>query len=431
MRLLTQPLPRSHRRLHLKSILNHVEPLKSFVYKRERLVITAGGSTEIEVDIEPRANSRPICSGCGEKRPGYDRLPTRRLEFVPFWNIAVVLVDAMRRVKCPTCGVVVKQVPWAGGKEQLTTSYRRFLARWAKRLSWQGTADAFNTPWDTVFRSVKHAAEWGLAHRDLSGIEAIGVDEVQWRNGRTYRILVCQIDTVKRLLWVAEERIEKSLLGFFESLTAEVRVGIKFVASDMWKPYLKVIAEQIPAALHVLDRFHIMRNMNVTIDEVRRAEAAQMKWEGYEPILKKSRWCLLKRRENLTENKEIKLKELLEYNLKSFRAHLLRELFQEFWDFVSPTWAGRFLDTWCTSAMRSKLEPMKKVAKSLRRHRHLILNWFRAKGTISSGVVEGLNGVRKLTTRKAFGFRTAKGIEIALLHVLGWLPEPESAHRFC
>ena len=118
--------------------------------------------------------------------------------------------------------------------EQLTTSYRWFLARWAKRLSWQGTADAFNTTWDNVFRSVKHAVEWGLAHRTLSGIEAIGIDEVQWRSGHTYLTLVYQIDTVKRLLWVAEERTEKSLQGFFESLTAEVRTGIQFVASAMW-----------------------------------------------------------------------------------------------------------------------------------------------------------------------------------------------------
>ena len=119
--------------------------------------------------------------------------------------------------------------------EQLTTSYRWFLARLAKRLSWYGTADAFNTTWDNVFRSVKHAVEWGLAHRTLSGIEAIGIDEVQWRSGHTYLTLVYQIDTVKRLLWVAEERTEKSLQGFFESLTAEVRTGIQFVASDMWK----------------------------------------------------------------------------------------------------------------------------------------------------------------------------------------------------
>ena len=94
-------------------------------------------------------------------------------------------------------------------------------------------------------------------------------------------------------------------------------------------------------------------------------------------------------------------------------------------------WAGRLLDTWCTSGMRSTLEPIKKVAKSLRRQRILILKLFRANGTISSGVVEGLNGVVKLTTRKAFGFRTAKGIKIALFHGLGRLPEPESTHRFC
>jgi len=168
---------------------------------------------------------------------------------------------------------------------------------------------------------------------------------------------------------------------------------------------------------------------------VRRTEIAKMKQDGHEPILTNARWCLLKRPENLTENQEIKLQELLDYNLKhtlkSVRAHLLRELFQQFWGYVSPAWAGKFLDAWCTKAMRSKLEPMKKVAKSLRRHRHLILNWFRAQGTISAGVVEGLNGKVKLTTRKAFGFRTAPCIRIALFHVLGRLPEPEFTHRFC
>ncbi|MFM8706298.1 MAG: ISL3 family transposase, partial [Planctomycetia bacterium] len=415
--------------MHLKSILNRVEPLKSFVYQTQRLVEDAVGRPVLEVDIEPRANSRPICSGCGKKRPGYDRLPARRFEFVPLWGMAVYLVYAMRRVNCPECGVVVEQVPWATGKCQLTTSLRWFLAGWAKRLSWQETADAFHTTWENVFRSVEHAVEWGLAHRELSGVEAIGVDEVQWRNGHTYLTLVYQIDSVKRLLWVAEERTEKSLRSFFESLTAEARAGIQFVASDMWKPYLKVIAEQVPAALHVLDRFHIMRNMNVAIDEVRRTEAARMKKDGYEPILTKARWCLLKRPENLTENQEIKLKQLLGYNLKSIRAYMLRELFQQFWDYVSPTWAGKFLDAWCTEAMRSKLEPMKKVAKSLRRHRHLILNWFRAHGTISAGVVEGLNGKVKLTTRKAYGFRTAKCIRIALFHVLGRLQEPQFTHR--
>jgi transposase len=416
--------------MHLKSILNRVERHKCFVYKQVRFV-DGLVEPELEVEIEPRANSRAICSGCGEKRPGYDRLSPRRFQFVPLWNIAVFFVYAMRRVDCPNCGVTVERVPWGEGKEHLTTSYRWFLARWAKRLSWKETADAFNTTWDNVFRSVKHAVEWGLAHRNLSGIEAIGVDEIQWRSGHTYLTLVYQIDGAKRLLWVAQDRTEQSLRGFFTSLTAEVRAGIRFVCSDMWRQYLNVIAEQIPAALHVLDRFHIMRNMNMALDEVRRAEVAQLRRDGYEPILTKARWCLLKRPENLTEHQEVRLKEILQYNLKSVRAHLLREDFQRFWEYTSPEWAMKFLDAWCTRSLRSRIGPMKKIARSLRRHRHLILNWFRARGTISSGVVEGFNGKAKLTTRKAFGFRTPQGIEIALFHVLGRLPELVFAHRFC
>jgi transposase len=417
--------------MHLKSILNRVEPLKSFVYKQARFVEVAGSQPFIEVTIKPRANGRAICSGCGKKRPGYDRLSPRRFEFVPLWNIAVFFVYAMRRVDCPECGVTVERVPWGEGKEHLPTSYRWFLARWAKRLSWKETADAFSTSWDNVFRSVKYAVSWGLAHRDLSAIEAIGVDEIQWQSGQKYLTLVYQISGIKRLLWVSEDRTKQSLRRFFELLADDVRAGIRFVASDMWGPYLTVIAEQIPQALHVLDRFHIMQNMNKAIDEVRREEVAKLKRDGYEPVLKHSRWCLLKRPENLTDHQATRLADLMTYNLKSVRAQLLREEFQWFWEYAHAGWAGKFLDSWCTRTMRSQLKPMKKVAKMLRRHRHLILNWFRAKGLISSGTVEGLNGKAKLTTRKAYGFRTKEGIEIALFHTLGRLPEPECTHRFC
>jgi len=269
------------------------------------------------------------------------------------------------------------------------------------------------------------------AHRDLSGIEAIGVDEIQWQSGQKYLTLVYQISGIKRLLWVAEDRTEQSLRRFFELLADNVRKRIRFVASDMWRPYLNVIAEQIPKALHVLDRFHIMQNMNKAIDEVRREEVAKLKRDGYEPVLKHARWCLLKRPENLTDHQATRLADLMTYNLKSVRAQLLREEFQWFWEYAHAAWAGKFLDSWCTRTMRSQLNPMKKVAKMLRRHRHLILNWFRAKGLISSGTVEGLNGNAKLTTRKAYGFRSKEGIEIALFHTLGHLPEPECTHRFC
>ena len=174
----------------------------------------------------------------------------------------------------------------------------------------------------------------------------------------------------------------------------------------MWEPYLKVIREKCSEALHILDRFHIVAKMNKALDEVRAEESRRMQREGCMPVLKKSRWLLLKREENLKTEQRFRLRDLLRYNLKTVRAYLLKEAFQQLWDYNSPAWAGKFLDEWCRQVMRSRIEPMKKIARSLREHRELILNYFRAQKLLSSGVVEGLNNKAKVTMRKSYGFRT-------------------------
>jgi transposase len=416
--------------MQLKTILNRVEKHKSFVYGEVKLE-EEEGRLRLEIEIKARANGVMFCSGCGEAAPGYDRLGKRLFEFVPLWMIAVFFVYEMRRVKCQKCGVRVERVPWAKGKSQLTTTYQWFLARWAKRLSWSEVAAAFNTSWEKVEESVKMAVEWGLENRDLTGVKAIGVDEIQWRKGHKYLTLVYQIDEgAKRLLWIGKDRTIETLTEFFDMFGAERSGLLEFVCSDMWKPYLTVIAEKAKQAVHILDRFHIMAKMNKAIDEVRAEEARRLKEAGAEPLLKNSRWLLLKRPENQSEKQMGKLMELLKYNLKPVRSFLLREEFQRFWEYRSSSWAAKFLDQWCSAVMRSRIEPMKKVARTLRNHRQLILNWFKAKGTLSSGKVEGLNNKVKLTMRKSYGFRTQKTITLALYHSLGALPEPEFTHRF-
>ena len=170
--------------------------------------------------------------------------------------------------------------------------------------------------------------------------------------------------------------------------------------------------------------------MNDALNDVRSAESRKLAQDGFEPVLTNSRWCVLKRKENLTQKQSVRLRDLLKYNLQTVRAYLLKEQFQQFWSYESPTWAGKFLDQWTAMVMRSRIEPMKKVAKTLRNHRELILNYFRAKKQFSSGVVEGLNNKVKVTMRKSYGFRTFRITELALYHVLGKLPEPQLAHRF-
>lgn len=196
------------------------------------------------------------------------------------------------------------------------------------------------------------------------------------------------------------------------------------------RTYLNVIQRHAGQALHVLDKFHIVAHLNKAVDETRRLDAAELRRQGDKVTLKHTRWCLLKRPSNLTKKQIGRLRGLLRLNLRTARAYILKEDFNHFWTYASPTWAGKFLDRWCDMAMRSGIEPMKAKARMLQSHRDLILNYFRAKKEYSSGVVEGFNTKVKLVTRKAFGYRVFDTIRIALFHTLGRLPEPEHAHRF-
>jgi transposase len=389
------------------------------------------GVAALVVQVESRRNSRGICSGCGQRGGTYDHLRGRRLEFVPILSWVVFLQYSMRRVNCPRCGVTVERVPFGDAKNTQTPAYRIYLASWAKRLSWQETAEAFGTSWGKVFRAVQWVVEYGLENRDLSGVKAIGVDEVAWQKGHKYLTVVYQLDAGRRrLLWVGQDRTVKTLLRFFQFWGGERTAGLEFVCSDMWRPYLRVLAKKAGHALHILDRFHIMANLNKALDQVRADEMRMLRAKGQGAVLVRSRWCLLKRPENLLASQSARLKDLLRLNLRTVRAYLLKESFNLFWEYSSPYWAERYLKQWCTRAMRSKIDPMKQMARTIRSHQPLLLNWFRAQKLFSSAVVEGFNGKVKLTVRRAFGFRTYKAVEIALYHTLGDLPEPQMTHRF-
>ena len=417
--------------MRIQTIFNRVLHFKSFVVREAKFEEHSTGNGAILLQIESRKNGLIHCSGCGKPRRFYDHLSERRFEFVPLWGIAVFLAYRMRRVNCERCGVKVEMVPWCDGKHRLTETYMWFLATWAKRLSWSEVASIFGTSWDSVCRSVEHAVEWGLAHRNLQGLKAIGIDEIARAKGHAYLILVYEIGPLKRLLAIAENRTEASLRSCLDSLGDSVCSGVQFVCSDMWRPYLNVISQKLENTVHILDRFHVMQKFGKALDDIRAEEAKQLKRDGYEQVLKHSRWSLLKRKNNLTEKQEVKLAEVLKYNLRTVRAYILREEFQQFWGYTYATWAERFLNKWTTRVMRSRLEPMKKVAQTLRNHQPLILNWFKARGAISSGVVEGLNNKVKVVTRKSYGFRSTRITKLALFHTLGHLPEPPHHHRFC
>ena len=154
-----------------------------FVYREVRMHCSRGRPQSIEITLEPHGGIRGRCSHCRRPAPGYDRLPQRRWLFVPLWNIPTYFCYAPRRVKCAEHGVVGEHIPWSDGKRPVTCAMMGFLACWARRLSWRETARTFQTSWEAVYRSVEWFVEWGLAHRELRGVESIGVDEIHWGRG--------------------------------------------------------------------------------------------------------------------------------------------------------------------------------------------------------------------------------------------------------
>ena len=184
-RFIVEVLPVA-RAMELITILNHCHRFAGFVYQQARFSADRKG---IEVTVRPRRGSKATCSGCHQPAPGYDQLAERRFEFIPFRGFLVFLLYRMRRVDCRRCGiVVVEEAPWGDGKHHLTKSYMLFLASWARRLSWQETAAAFHTSCDKVRDAVEYVVTWGLAHRTLAPIRAIGVDEIQYSLRRSREV---------------------------------------------------------------------------------------------------------------------------------------------------------------------------------------------------------------------------------------------------
>jgi transposase len=418
--------------MHIQSILRRVQPVPGFVYDKVDLRRTRLGALEVDVHVRARVGARAVCGNCGKKRAGYDTREQRRFAFVPLWGMAVFVLYTMRRVDCPRCGVTVEMVPWASGKSPATHAYTWFLASWAKVLSWSETARRFKTTWDVVFRAVAHAVRWGLEHRSLDGIRSIGVDELSWKKGHKYLTVVYQLDHgCRRLLHIAKDRTARSFHAFFDMLGPERSKAIAFVASDMWKAFRNVVRDRCSVVLHVLDRFHVMQLMSKAIDETRRQEVRQLRERGRAPLLTKTRWLLLKRPKHLKHGERGRLRELVSMNLRTVRAYLLKEQFQHFWSYTSFAHGERFLHAWTRMALRSRIEPLKKFARTLREHQRPLLNWFLARGQFAAGATEGFNNKARITTRKAYGFRTYDHAEIALYHSLGELPEPDwLAHRF-
>ncbi len=423
----------------LKTLLNETQSFNGFIYESAEMkkTTTAMGKPkmELQVTIREHKQRKARCSQCGQPAPVYDRLPMRDWLHVPLWNIPVRMFYAPRRVDCPTCGITVEAMPWNEGKRPYTKAMMIFLAQWARRLSWREVATVFGVSWDAVYRSVSWIVEWGLARRELTGITAIGIDEVHIHKGRKadhFATVIYQVDEhCKRLLWIGKRRSARALRRGLKTLGIDNLASVRVVVSDMWRPYLAMARKRLSQAVHILDRFHITALLNQAVDKVRRSENYALTGHRRKERLKNTRWLLLKPYAKVRGHAREHLDRVIHSTLKTARAWALKDAFTHFWTYNHPRYAKAFLDVWITRALRSRLPPLRKFAKTLRTHEPLIMNWFSLKKAFSSAAVEGLNNKIRVVTRRSYGFKSFPVLEIVLYHTLGQLPEPELTHKFC
>jgi transposase len=386
-----------------------------------------GHAFGINIKIVADRRFLPRCGRCGLPGKYRDTRPERKFKHVPLWGIPVMLHYLPRRVMCHHCGgIYVESIPWAAGKRRLTNAFACYLATWAKLLPWLEVARLFKCSWGTVAAAVDFVVKYGLKNRDLTGITHIGIDELSRKKGHQYLTNIYDLKT-KRLVWSGEGRSEETLREFFDFFGQERAKQLRGICCDMWMPYINVIEEKASNAVLVFDKFHIIRHLMNAVDRVRRDEIHE-KGKEHKELIKHTRYLWLKNPWNLTDKQKARLSVLEKLNLKINRAYLLKEAFRNFWSYLKPAWAAKYLQKWFWWATHSRLKPMRDFAWLVRRHEENILSYFNL--PIDNGSVEGLNNKAKVVSYRAYGFKSAKNYILNLYHCLADLPMPKLMHSF-
>ena len=329
-----------------------------------------------------------------------------------------------RRIDCPRCGIRVEDFPWAEPWARVTRALGNAVALLARELSWQGTARQYGLNWKTVAGIVRRAVQYGLRKRKRPPVHVIGIDEVSRRKGQVYLTVVYDLER-RVLLWVGDDRTEEAVKPFFTEAMGRRRCAtLRVVCVDMWAAYANLVEEYARNAQILFDRFHIVKHLNEAVDEVRRSEMRRL--VGKEKAeFKSTRWLLLKNPWNLSTDQQERLSRLVRLNLPIVRAWYLKEAFQLFWDYRQRARARAHMEKWMNSAMRSRLEPLKRFVRMLRSHLAGILAWTNIR--LSNGALEGMNNKIKSISHRSFGFRSAENFIAAIYHCCARLPLPEES----
>ena len=382
--------------------------------------------SDVELDVEAQrltlslefVGDQVVCPGCDAGCSMKDHAPQRSWRHLDAMQFQTVLTARVPRSACESCGVKNVKVPWAGKHGRFTLLFEAFAIEVLHAArSIDAAALLLSIDWSTAQNIMKRAVERGLERRSLDEVKHVGIDEKSFRKGHDYVSVMTDIDG-SRVLEVAPERTIQACDSLWKTLSESQKDQIQAVCMDMWQAYETSTENNVPNASIVHDRFHITKYLKEAVDKVRREEHKQLQSDG-DDRLKGMRHTVLFNPENLSKEKDEQLTALLKSTLKTGRAWSLSESFRFFWDEEDAVGGRAFFDRWYSWAIRSRLEPIKKVARMLKGRLDRILTWFAS--PISNGPSEGFNSRIQSIKSAARGFRIFEHYRTRILFFCGKL----------
>jgi transposase len=376
-----------------------------------------------EQEIEVRVGFADTLWGCPQcqKRMHIHDYEERRWRHLDSCQFKTIIVSRVPVVRCEEHGCQTVAVPWAEKYSRFSRLFERLAIDVMLECSISGACAILRMSWDEADGIKQRAVKRGLARKTPEVMEHLCVDEKAMGHGQNYLTIVAQVqEDGTTVEYVGEGRQQESLDAFWESLTAKQLAGVEAVAMDMWDPYVQSTLSHVPGAAGkiVHDPFHLVQYMNEAVNEVRKSEHRRLQAQG-DDILKSTRQLWLYGMENVPAQHARRFDEIKDINLETSRAWMIKEVFRGFWLSPGVKAAERYFKQWYGWAIRSRLEPVKKVARMCKAHVGNILTFFVHR--LTNGPIEGLNNKIQGLIKKAFGYRSKERFKNDIFFHLGGL----------
>ena len=382
-------------------------------------VEVAAEAEEVRVRLAMREGTELQCPDCEKLVPGYDQAAERRWRHLDTCQYQTVLVARIPRVECPEHGVRQISVPWSEERSRFTALFEALAIRLLRETTLSGLRRVMRLSWDEAEGILDRAVKRGLARRADDPARVIGVDETSFRKGHQYITVVSDLEH-DRVLWVGDDRKKTTLAAYWSQLPDAHLAGIREVVMDMWEPYIRATLAAVPDADSkiVIDRYHVAHLLTDGVDRVRRAEHTMLRSQG-DARLTGTRFIWIKGAAKRRPSDELRIQELRRAGLKVGRAWALKEASSRLWAYRYRGWALKYFKRWYYWATHSRLKPMIRVAKTMKRYLTWILNYLRNRSTNAGA--EAMNAKIQEVKYRARGFRNRDNFRRAILFYCGRL----------